>query len=159
MKKIGIIFICLFRLASFANEACSRIAIINQQEVLVDPSSDRKGEGLRFFLEKDDMAKKYLDQYQSVVQNNIRPAILGTIGSGLILGAFISNSSDNNRKALLIAGASTMIVNFLIDKTIENSNENNLEQAIIEYNKRQSPKIYMKDKSSDGVMLQKQWQF
>lgn len=146
---------------AFANEACSRIAIINQQEVLVDPSTDRKGEGLRFHLEKDELAKKYLDEYQNVVQNNLRPAIIGTIGTGLVLSAFISNSSNDNRKALIIAGASTILINFLLDKTIEADNEKNLTRAIEEYNKRQNPKIFLKDQSSsnNGIMLEKSWQF
>lgn len=146
----------------FANEACSRIAIINQQEVLVDPSSNRKGEGLRFHLEKDETAKKYLDEYQSVSQDYLRPAIIGTIGSGLILSAFIVNSSDKNRKGLLISGFATIIVNFLIDKTIDNANERNLTRSIEEYNKRQSPKIYLKEVneiSSPSLLLERNWSF
>lgn len=156
-----LLFLTFISFGALANEACSRIAIINQQEVLVDPSSDRKGEGLRFHLDKDELAKKYLDDYQNVVQNNLRPAVIGSIGTGLILSAFISNSSNDNRKALLIAGTSTILINFLLDKTIEADNEKNLTRAIEEYNKRQYPKIYLKDQSSSptGIMLERSWQF
>lgn len=150
-------------MAVHADEACSRIAIINQQEVLVDPSSTRKGEGLRFHLQKDDKAYNYLKKYQSVQENKWRPAILGSIGTGLILSAFVTNSSDKNRKGFLIAGASTLLVNFLITKTIESANEQYLYKAIEEYNKRNFPKIFLKSDSqgrvSPGAYMEKNWSF
>ncbi|WP_157680711.1 hypothetical protein [Bacteriovorax sp. Seq25_V] len=161
--KFLVILTILFSHASFANEACSRIAIINQQEVLVDPSSNRKGEGLRYHLEKDEIAKRYLDEYQNTIESNLRPAIIGTAGTGLILSAFVANASDKNRKVLLFSGVATILINFLIDKTIDSSNEKNFTQAIEEYNKRQFPKIYLKDNEnvnpSQGIMMEKSWSF
>ncbi|OIQ18536.1 MAG: hypothetical protein BM556_09785 [Bacteriovorax sp. MedPE-SWde] len=163
MKTMFIAFLTLLSLTAHSYEACSRIAIINQQEVLVDPSSTRKGEGLKFHLEKDEKAYKYLKQYQSTSENKWRPAVIGSIGTGLVLSAFIVNSSDKNRKGLLIAGASTLLINFLITKTIESANEQYLNKAIEEYNKRNFPKIFLKTDSNGqvqpGAYLGKQWSF
>jgi hypothetical protein len=60
-----------------------------------------------------------------------------------------------------------MIINFLVAKTMETSNEQNLRKAIEEYNKRNLPKIYYNPDQEDnrgnnpGVsfMLQKSWDF
>lgn len=163
MKQLIIILLIISQQFASAYEACSRIAVINQQEILVDPSNTRKGEGLRFHLEKDEIAKSYLTKYQETGQNYIRPAIIGTIGTGLILSAFISNSSSKNRRALLISGSATLLVNFMITKTIDSGNEKHLIRAIEEYNKRHYPKIFLKvDENSQvqpGVMMQKNWSF
>jgi hypothetical protein len=145
-----------------ANEACSRVAIINQEEVLVDPSSSRKGEGLRFHLEKDAKAKYYLERYQEQGDSYLRPAILGSIGTGLLLSAFIVNTDSDSRKALLVSGASTLLINFLVTKTIDTTNEQYFQKSIEEYNKRHQPKIYMKDEQSSispGIFLKKDWEF
>ena len=163
MKILVLLTIIVMCRVTHGDEACSRIAIINQQEILVDPSTTRKGEGLRFHLEKDQVAKDYLKRYQDVGENKWRPATLGTIGTGLILGAFIANTSNNNRKAMIIGGTSTLLINFLITKTIESANESLLLKSIQEYNKRHEPKIYIKSKDDKAVLpslyLQKNWSF
>ena len=51
-----------------ATDTCSRIAIINHQEILTDTNTGNKGEGLRYYLERDDVAKKYLNIYQDGTQ-------------------------------------------------------------------------------------------
>ena len=62
---LGVIFFSFLGLSvSHAVETCSRIAIVNYQEVLVDSNASEKGEGLRYHLEKDPVAKEYLDTYQ-----------------------------------------------------------------------------------------------
>ncbi|EQC51689.1 hypothetical protein [Bacteriovorax sp. DB6_IX] len=163
MKIFLILFLLFTHVMVSADEACSRIAIINQQEVLIDPSSTRKGEGLTYHLQKDQKAYEYLKKYQSSSEDKWRPAIIGSIGTGLILTAFISNADDKNRKGLLIAGASTLLVNFLITKTIESSNEQYLYKAIEEYNKRNLPKIFLKTDEqgqvTPGAYLEKSWSF
>lgn len=124
-----------------AVETCSRIAIINYQEVLVDSNAFEKGEGLRFHLEKDPIAREYLDSYQKNSAIRWPNALLGTAGTGLLLfGFFTSNSQD--RQIYLISGGATILVNFLIARTLEVANEANLTHAIEEYNKRNLPKIY-----------------
>jgi hypothetical protein len=148
-------------------ETCSRIAIINYQEVLVDANASEKGEGLRYNLEKDPIAKEYLDIYQK--NSNIRwpTATLGTAGSALLLyGFFTINSQD--RQIYLISGAATILVNFLIARTLEVTNEVNLNRAIEEYNKRNLPKIFFNtlpnpqgdlNFSSIKLGLSKDWSF
>ncbi len=163
MNKYLIISLSLFCLHATANESCSRIAVINDQEILVDPSLNQKGEGLRFHLEKDQGAKRLLEMYQNQSSNKIRPAVIGSVGSLLLLSSFITNTSDNNRKALFIGGLSTLFINFLVTKTIENNNEKYLIESIQEYNKRRSPKIYLKTNEGEVIdpkfYLEKTWSF
>ena len=68
-----------------ATETCSRIATINFQEVLVDTNSTDKGEGLRFHLEKDPIAKEYLNLYQKNSAITWPTALIGTTGTGILL--------------------------------------------------------------------------
>ncbi len=150
-----------------AVETCSRIAIINYQEVLVDSNASEKGEGLRYHLEKDPIAKQYLDSYQKNSAIHWPNAVLGTAGTSLLLfGFFTSDSQD--RQVYLISGGATILVNFLIARTLEVTNEENLNRAVEEYNKRNLPKIYFnQDSNPQGsasfpgfkVGLIKDWNF
>ncbi len=166
LKSVTFFILIVAQWSVFAVDTCSRTAIINYQEVLVDTNSTEKGEGLRYHLEKDPIAKNYLDKYQEGTQIRWENAVLGTMGSGmLIAGALTQNSSS--RTPLLIGGVATMIVNFLMAKTFENSNEENLNKAIEEYNKRNLPKIYFnpgqsssKDRDNTvSFLLNKTWTF
>ena len=135
--------------------------MINYQEVLIDTNSTQKGEGLRFHLNKDPVAKEFLDTYQSTSKIKWQNAALGTIGTGLILSSFIVNSSDKNKKSLIVGGASLLIINFLVAKTLDFTNESNLQRAIEEYNKRNLPKIYFLQSKNkiDSIMLAGNWSF
>lgn len=149
-----------------AVETCSRIAIINYQEVLVDSNTSEKGEGLRYHLEKDQTAKEYLDIYQKNSAIYWPSAILGTAGTGLMLYGFF-NSDTENRRIYLIAGGATILVNFLVTRTLEITNESNLNKAIEEYNKRNLPKIFFNPEETQGQIdfskvklgLVQQWTF
>lgn len=136
-----IILSLLSPLSAHAIETCSRIAIINYQEVLVDSNASEKGEGLRYHLEKDPIAKEYLDTYQKNSAIHWPNAILGTAGTGLMLFGFFTTDSQDRQVYLISAGA-TILVNFLIARTLEVTNEANLNRAIEEYNKRNLPKIF-----------------
>lgn len=150
-----------------AVETCSRIAIINYQEVLVDTNSTEKGEGLRFHLEKDRTAKNYLETYQEGTQIKWQNAVLGTLGTSMMLGGILTNNNSERKQTLLLGGATFMILNFLVAKTLEATNEQNLIKAIEEYNKRNLPKIYFNpDQTSDGAVgpgvsfsINKEWSF
>lgn len=150
-----------------AQETCSRTAIINQQEVLVDANSTQKGEGLRFYLEKDKVASEYLEKYQKGTSVKWYSAALGTAGTSMIIGSFFVNGNSNNKQSLMIGGATAIIINFLMSRTIEASNEKNLNKAVQEYNKRNLPRIdfnqssYRKDNSPSAktVYFHKQWSF
>jgi hypothetical protein len=165
--RIFLIFLFIFNSAQvFAVETCSRIAIINYQEVLVDANSSQKGEGLRYQLEKDPIAKSYLDTYQKHSGIQWPSAVLGTAGTGLLLvGLF--NSDPDNKRVFLITGTATILVNFLLARTLEVANEVNLNKAIEEYNKRNLPKIFFNpegtqsqiDFSKVKIGLVQQWTF
>ena len=135
-----IISICLST-SSFATETCSRVATINFQEVLIDSNASEKGEGLRYHLEKDPVAVSYLNTYQKNSSVRWPNAILGTLGTSMLLYGFF-NSNSQDRQIYLITGSATILVNFLIARTLEVSNEVNLNRAIEEYNKRNLPKIF-----------------
>jgi hypothetical protein len=166
MKKLIFYFLLTALCANIlAAETCSRIAVINHQEVLVDTNSTEKGEGLRFYLEKDPKAKGHLDKYQKGTQIRWQNAILGSVGSSLLIAGFLQ-SKGKSRDSLLIGGATFLAVNFLVAKTLDMVNEENLIKAINEYNRRNLPKIYFNPKvSSAGPLsghvfaLVKSWEF
>lgn len=152
--------------SSYAAESCSRVAIINYQEVLVDTNSTQRGEGLRYHLEKDTVAKSYLDKYQEGSQIKWQNSVLGSVGTGLILSSFFTNSNGSSKKSLLIGGATLIAINFLVAKTLDSANETNLVNAIDEYNKRNLPKIYFSPNGREGrnpsgyeVGLGKSWSY
>jgi len=149
-----------------AVETCSRLAVINYQEVLVDTNSTEKGEGLRFHIEKDPVAKSYLDTYQEGSQIRWQNAVMGTVGTSMMLGGVFTNDSGRKR-TLLIGGATVMIINFLMAKTLDTANESNLIKAIEEYNKRNLPKIYFNPEQDSSkstgpgitMAIEKSWSF
>lgn len=128
-----------------AKNACSRVATINFQKILVDTNSTLKGEGLRYYLEKDEIAKLYLDQYQESSKVRLENAIMGTVGSGLLITGIMSTSSSKNREALIYGGGAVLLINFLVAKTLEFKNEEKLYKAVEEYNKRNLPRVYFSE--------------
>ncbi len=144
-------FILFISLSShiFAADTCSRVAIINQQEVLIDNNSNELGEGLRFHLEKDPVAKSLLEEYQDGTKLRLVNTVMGSLGTGLMLTGIIAGGDSEQKKTFLIGGATLMILNFLVAKTLDNANEQNLIEAIDEYNKRNYPKIYYNPEQND----------
>ncbi len=151
VKNLYITFFFCFLVAivppAFSQETCSRIAVVNFQEILVDTSTYNKGEGLRYYLDKDEKAKELLNQYQSKNKLDFSTALLGTVGTGLIVtGLFRPKASETtdplSRETLFLSGISLIFINFLVARTVEYSNESILSNAIDEYNKRNLPKIY-----------------
>lgn len=126
----------------WAVDTCSRTAIVNYQEVLVDTNSNKKGEGLRYYLEKDPVAASYLDKYQEGAKTHWANAALGTLGTLLILSGFLTTRSEAGKRSLLITGTSIITLNFLVAKTLDHKNEANLQRAVDEYNSRNLPKIH-----------------
>lgn len=164
MKTVILITLLFFSfINAYAQEVCSRVAIVNYQEVLVDTNSNQKGEGLRFYLDKDPVAKSYLDKYQEGNDIKIENAIMGTIGTGLVLGGFMTSDDSKQKRVLLISGISLLLVNFLAAKTSEFANENNLLRAIKEYNKKNLPKIFFQPSAQTNggldFMVAKNWDF
>ena len=147
------ILLIFLSLPVFSVETCSRIAIINYQEVLIDANTSEKGQGLRYHLEKDPIALQYLNTYQKNSGIKWPSAVLGTAGTGLLLLGFF-NSNPEDRRTYIITGAATILVNFLVARTLEITNEVNLNKAIEEYNKRNLPKIFFNPENLEGSQSQ-----
>lgn len=148
MAKLTVLILsALLSLSLMAAETCSRVATINYQEVLVDVSSRNRGEGLRYYLQKDKVAKDLLDQYQTNNRSTWRSAALSTLGTGMILGGILrtsdgKNESITNKNFLIIGGLTLITVNYFVSRTLEYNNEQILSQSVEEYNKRNTPKIF-----------------
>ena len=130
-----------------AAETCSRVATINYQEVLVDVSSRNRGEGLRYYLQKDKVAKGLLDEYQENNRTTWKSAALSTLGAGMILAGVLrtsdgKNESITNKNFLILGGLTLITVNYFVSRTLEYNNEQLLGQSVEEYNKRNTPKIF-----------------
>jgi len=162
-------FVWLFSATALrAQDSCSRTAMVNYQEVLVDASSSNRGEGLRYYLQRDPVAKKLLDEYQ----NNNRPrwqgAALSTLGTATILAGFLRSGEGQNetftgRNTLIFGGLTMVAVSYLISRTNQYNNEWLLQRAIEEHNKRNTPRIYFsadpdaQNRSGFGMGLQKEF--
>lgn len=154
MKIVILTFLIFFNFV-YASEVCSRIAVVNYQEVVVDTSSNKKGEGLRFYLEKDQVAEELLNEYQEKTKPSLWTASFSTIGSVMILGGLATTSNDNsdsflNKNNLFIGGALLVGISYLASKTIQHKNEEILERAVDQYNKRNSPRIFFSPYASQG---------
>ena len=167
-KKILLIFCTFCTSTSIAQsnpEICSRVALINYQEVLVDLSSSQKGEGLRYYLEKDNVSKKLLDKYQKEGQVNWKTTLLGSTGTLTVLSSLFLNTSKNTKKTLRFSGVFLLIINFLLANSYEENNEVFLREAVEEYNKRNLPKIEFpsltkKEKCCNpNIIIGKTWSF
>lgn len=147
MLKLTVLLILFYVTASLAAETCSRVATVNYQEILVDVSSNNRGEGLRYYLEKDEVAKGLLNEYQENNRPTWKSAAMSTLGTAMIIGGFLRTSEgDNdgltNKNFLFFGGATLIAVSYLISKTNQYNNEYLLSTAIEEYNKRNTPKIF-----------------
>lgn len=145
--KLLIIVLLILPLWVQANESCSRVAIVNYQEVLVDASSSNRGEGLRYYLQRDPVAKKLLETYQENNRPRWQSAALSTFGTALTLAGIVRSGEGRNEtltgKNTLIFGGLTMIaVSYLISRTNQYNNEWLLQRSIEEHNKRNTPRIF-----------------
>ena len=147
LKRTLLFLSVLIALPIWGAETCSRVATINYQDVLVDVSSSNRGEGLRYYLEKDQVAKELLDEYQDNNRPTWKGAAMSTLGTAMILGGFLRTTGGEDEtftsKNFLIVGGATLIgVSYLISKTKQYSNEYLLLKSIDEYNKRNTPSIF-----------------
>ena len=130
-----------------AADTCSRSAIVNYQEVLVDASSSNRGEGLRYYLQRDPVAKKLLNEYQQNNRPRWQGAALSTFGTATVLAGFLRSNEGKNetftgRNTLVFGGLTMIAVSYLISRTNQYNNEWLLQRAIEEHNKRNTPRIY-----------------
>lgn len=168
MKFLSVILYCLISISYVvADETCSRVAIINYQEVLVDTSSNSKGEGLRFYLQKDPSAKKLLNEYQDQNRPSTIATASSTLGSAMMLGGLLqtdeNTSGITNRETLIFGGFLLSSISYLVSKTLQYNSEELLQRAVEQYNKRNLPRIYFspyQDNNSNftiGVGVQKEF--
>lgn len=146
MLKLTVLILFALISEAFAAETCSRVATINYQEVLVDVSSYNRGEGLRYYLSKDPIAKDLLNEYQENSRPSWKTAALPSIGTGMIIGGLLRTGEGEGflgRKVLLVGGISMIAVSYLVSRTNEYKNEYLLQKSVDEYNKRNTPKIYL----------------
>lgn len=132
----------------WAEETCSRVATINYQEVLVDVSSYNRGEGLRYYLQKDQVAKELLDEYQVNNRPTWKNAATSTLGTAMILAGLLRTNDGENetltgRNFLVFGGITLIGVSYLITKTNQYNNEYLLLKSVEEYNKRNTPRIIL----------------
>ncbi|MCB9094565.1 MAG: hypothetical protein H6621_05800 [Halobacteriovoraceae bacterium] len=156
-----LISLCFIAHPIMATESCSRVAYVNYQEILVDSSSSVRGDGLKFYLNRDPIAREYLKIYQEKSKPSLQSAILSTVGVGMILVGGLSDNDNNglaNKNFLISTGISLIVINYLVSKTMRYHNEYNLQKAVDEYNKRNRPKIFFSpfadnsgNKSSVGI--------
>lgn len=158
LKKTILLFSILTHtvLMAQSKQDCSRIATINNQEVLVDSNSTNKGEGLSYYLKKDPIAAKLFETYQGYNQPQWISASIGTLGSSLVIASLFTSKNESeggldSKQLLLIGGVTTLVLNYLISKTLDHGNERYLESSITEYNKRNFPKIYFSPFKNDSA--------
>jgi hypothetical protein len=157
MKLILIISILITQVFA-QSETCSRVAVVNYQQVLVDSSASKPGEGLRHFLEKDSRSLSLLNEYQERSKPNWASAAVSSAGVLAMLGGLLSSGNSSGRESLVTRGAAVLLLNYLYRKTVQYQNQAILEQAVNEYNKRNLPRIYFSpyndiDPSEPGVSV------
>jgi hypothetical protein len=118
-------------------------------------SSSNKGEGLRFYLEKDLEAKKLLDEYQERNRPTLWNAAASTIGGALIISSFLrsdtaSTDGQTNRNTTTYIGAALIAISYLTSRATQLNNEDLLKRAVDEYNKRNVPRIYFSPYQDDN---------
>lgn len=155
MIKLTILLLSITMNSALAVETCSRVASINYQEVLVDVSNSNKGEGLRYYLQKDEAAKQLLDEYQDNNRSTWKSAATGTFGTGMILAGLLRTNEGQDetltsRNFLVFGGALFIGVSYLISKTNQYNNEYLLSKSVEEYNKRNTPRIFFSP-TGDGT--------
>lgn len=153
IKNLILILLFLTSQLGFAAETCSRVAIINYQEVLVDAGSNKKGEGLRYYLEKDSHSHKLLDEYQEKNKPTVWGAAASTVGSFLMLSGLMQTNESSgiqNRNTLIFGGAVLVALSYLTSKTVQYNNETLLKRSVDQYNKRNLPRIYFSPTSDSN---------
>lgn len=148
LKRTLLILSVFLSFSLWGAETCSRVATINYQEVLVDVSSSNPGEGLRYYLQKDQVSKELLDEYQENNRPTWKNAAMSTLGTAMILGGLLRTGEGENetltsRNFLLFGGITLIGVSYLISKTNQFNNEYLLVKSVEEYNKRNTPRILL----------------
>lgn len=162
------LIVILLLLPSFglASESCNRIAVVNYREIPVD-TGNTPGEGLRYFLEKDPVSEELLNQYQEEMQQPKWSTIMSSTGSFMLLGSLLQTNDKaegvQNKNTLLFGGALLVTLSFILTKTLQYNAQETLQNAVDQYNKRNSPRIYFspygRNNERPGVTIGVQQEF
>lgn len=144
MKLIILLSFLLIQ-SALAIETCSRTAYVNYQKVIIDSSTSNKGEGLRYYLAKDEKALELLNTYQLKNKPSTTSTFFSSLGGSMVLAGLVYSSFSTNRNtsnSLLFGGLAVVGLNFFYTRIKQYQSEPYLEQSIKEYNKRNTPKIF-----------------
>ena len=101
----------------------------------------------------------YLNLYQKGHTLGPLNTFFAAAAPTLFLAGLAADSDKERQKSFYTWGIVVVFANFLISKTLQITNEANLERAIEEYNKRKTPKIRYGQGRSYPDSLQKQISF
>jgi len=164
--KISIFFIFMinFVYAKDSAPTCSRKAIFNNKEILIDGYTGARGSGLNKIMRSNPKALKHLSIYQNANDIQTFNLLSGTISTtSLITGLLYTGDRDNKNNFILFGGI-VALINFLTTKTIQFYNERELTLAIEEYNKTSVHQIRRLDVSTKkqnkpSIFINKNWSF
>jgi len=128
----------------FAQDSCGRIATVNYQDIFIDSSSTKKGEGLRNFLAQTPESLTLLNEYQKNTSPNYVIAGASTVGFTLLLLGLTSNRESGgfySKESLVSTGLVIMALSLVTSQTLKRQNEDRLMESIELYNSNGGPQI------------------
>ncbi|MDH4467643.1 MAG: hypothetical protein QE271_06250 [Bacteriovoracaceae bacterium] len=143
-----------YSLYSSAQDSCSRIATVNYQDIFIDSSSSKKGEGLRNYLSQNAESLSLLNTYQENTVPNYW--ISGASTAGLlmvILGMASSRDSGTyySKQTLMSTGLVVIAVSLITSQALKAKNEDRLMKSIDIYNSNNDPKILLPQERSKPI--------
>ena len=136
-----------FVYAQSGTPTCSRKAIHDNREILIDGYTGIKGSGLNDLMKNHQKAMQHLQRYQNSGEIRTFNLLSGTISTASILTGLLYTGDKTNKSNFLFFGGIVALVNFLTTKTVEFYNERELALAIDEYNKTSEAKIRLINQS------------
>lgn len=122
---------------AITTQDCQRKAVIGNKKYVIDILSTKKGEGLRYTMQRDPFALELLEKYQHDSKKIKYAAYTGT--PALILTGWRMAQADEVGKDLLFwTGITGILGSYLWGQMLSNSNEDTLENAVSTYNRNAS---------------------
>lgn len=153
-----------FVYAKDSTQTCSRKAIYQNKEILIDGHTGAKGSGLVKILEKNPKALSHLNSYQNANDVQTFNLISGSVSTLSLLTGLLYTGDKNNKSNFLVFGGVVALINFLTTKTIHFYNERELTLAIEEFNKSSEHQIRSLDvpaqkQTKPSLFINKNWSF
>lgn len=134
-----------------AQDSCSRIATVNYQDIFIDSSSSKKGEGLRNYLSQNPESLALLNSYQEHTLPNYWISGASTAGLTMVilgLAAKRESGSYYSKQSLITTGLVVIALSIITSQTLKAQNEDRLLSAIEVYNSTNDPKITLPEEES-----------